>query len=65
MTRDEASLLLNEALDRLVAEDLQLLTLGTCERAVQFRLAHYMALSERIERTLTVDCEYNRHLGEP
>lgn len=65
MTCDEASVPLNEALDRLVAEDLQLLTLGICERAVQFRLAHYMALSERIERTLTIDCEYNRHLGEP
>ena len=65
MTRDEAAALINSAIDQLVQNDSALLDLGVTERSLSFRLAHYMALSEAIRPPLTVDCEYNRHFGNP
>ena len=61
MTRDEANDLVNGALNRLVRDDLDLFELRLCERALQFKIAHYMAQSHLIQAPLTVDCEYNRH----
>lgn len=64
MTRDEAIALINVALDRLILDDAQLLKLRICEMALHFRIAHYMAQSGIIKPPLTLDCEYNRHLGD-
>lgn len=61
MTQDEANLFVNSALDQLLRHDSQLLDLKACERALHFRIAHYMAQSEIIQPPLTIDCEYNRH----
>lgn len=64
MTRDEAAAIVETALDRLVRYDAQLLDLKACERAIHFKIAHYMARSRAIRRPLTLDCEYNRHWSE-
>lgn len=64
MTRYEANALVETALSRLVRHDSQLFDLKVCERALQFRIAHYMAQSHSIRRPLTLDCEYNRHWHE-
>ena len=61
MTRDEATAMVEAALDSVVRYDSQLFDLKACERALQFRIAHYMAQSRLIRRPLTLDCEYNRH----
>lgn len=61
MTREEATAIVEGALERVVAEDALLLDLKLCERALHFRLAYYMAQSPLIRAPLTVDCEYNRH----
>lgn len=62
MTRDEATTLVNTALDQLIQHDSQLLDLKACERALHFKIAYYMAQSQIIQPPLTLDCEYNRHL---
>lgn len=64
MTRDDVSALVNRALDRLIQDDAQLFDLKLSERALHFRIAHYMAQSERIRPPLTLDCEYNRHFTD-
>ena len=65
MNREEATALVNSAIDKLVEHDSALLALDVTERSLSYRLAHYMALSEAIRPPLTVDCEYNRHFGDP
>ncbi len=65
MTREEATALVNAAIDLLVQNDSALLDLGVTERSLSHRLAHYMALSPVVQPPLTVDCEYNRHFGDP
>ncbi|AWH31466.1 hypothetical protein [Stenotrophomonas sp. SAU14A_NAIMI4_8] len=65
MTREQAAALVNSAIDQLVQNDSALLDLRVTERSLSYRLAHYMALSEAIRPPLTVDCEYNRHFGDP
>ena len=65
MTREEAAALVNSAIDQIVQNDSVLLDLNVTERSLSHRLAHYMALSEAIQPPLTVDCEYNRHFGNP
>lgn len=65
MTREEATALVNSAIDQLVQNDSALLDLRVTERSLSCRMAHYMALSEAIRPPLTVDCEYNRHFGDP
>jgi hypothetical protein len=65
MTRDEAAALIDTAIDRLLLHDLPLLDLDVTERALSYKLAHYIALSEAIRPPLSVDCEYNRHFGDP
>jgi len=64
MTREEATVLVNGALDQLVQHDLLLLDLKLCERALHFKIAHYMAQSQIIRPPLTLDCEYNRHFRD-
>jgi hypothetical protein len=61
MNRGEAEAIVNRALDLLIQHDYQLLDLKVCERALQFKIAHYMAQSLLIRLPLTLDCEYNRH----
>ena len=61
MNRDEAEAIVNRALDLLIQHDYQLLDLKVCERALQFKIAHYMAQSLLVRFPLTLDCEYNRH----
>ena len=63
MTRDEVTALVNDALNQLIKNDRQLLDLKVCERALHFKIAHYMAQSPSIRPPLTLDCEYNRHFG--
>jgi hypothetical protein len=65
MTREEAAALVNSAIDQLIRNDSALLDLDVTERSLSHRLAHYMALSKAIRAPLTVDCEYNRHFGDP
>ncbi|MDR6694190.1 hypothetical protein [Stenotrophomonas sp. 1337] len=65
MTREQATALVNSAIDQLVQNDSALLDLRVTERSLSYRLAHYMALSEAVRPPLTVDCEYNRHFGDP
>lgn len=63
MTRDEASALVNQAIDRLIADDPELLDLGVTERALAHQLARY--LNDLVLPPLSVDCEYNRHFDDP
>jgi hypothetical protein len=63
MTREEIAALVNDAVDRLLQHDQQLLDLKACERALHFKIAYYMAQSPLIRLPLTLDCEYNRHIG--
>ena len=65
MTRDEATALVNSAIDQLLLHDLPLLELDVTERALSYKLAHYMSLSDMVRPPLSVDCEYNRHFGDP
>lgn len=65
MTRDEAAALINIAIDQLLLHDLPLLDLDVTERALSYRLAHYISLSDAIRPPLSADCEYNRHFGDP
>jgi len=64
MTPNEAADLLEHAVARFSSEDSVLLELDASERAMVFRLAHYIAQSPTIMPPLTVDCEYNRHLAD-
>ncbi len=64
MTRDEASSIVNQAIDLLIRNDSELLNLGVTERALAHQLAHYMSLSALVQPPLKVDCEYNRYLAD-
>lgn len=65
MNRDQATQLINEAVNQLVEYDSELLDLDVSERALSYKLAHYMSLSKSIISPMVVDCEYNRHFSEP
>jgi hypothetical protein len=65
MTREQAIELVNTAIDLLVQNDSALFELDVTERSLSYRLAHYMELSSFVQPPLTVDCEYNRHFGDP
>lgn len=65
MNREKATALVNSAIDQLLQNDSALLALDVTERSLSHRLAHYMALSKIVCPPLTVDCEYNRHFGDP
>lgn len=66
MNRDRAKIVLEEALKRLLADDLRPelpagfpRTIG--ERPLVFRLAHYLVECGAEEGELRLDCDYNRH----
>lgn len=63
MTRDQAHHLVNRAIDALVENEPELLELGVTERALAHQLAVYIARD--VPKPLSVDCEYNRHFGDP
>jgi hypothetical protein len=63
MTRAEADALVQAAIDSLVAREPELVDLDVTERTLSHHLARYM--SELVESPLSVDCEYNRHFGDP
>jgi hypothetical protein len=63
LTRDEASGIISNSIQKVLADDFELLELGVTERALTHRLALYM--EENVQRPLVVDCEYNRHFRYP
>jgi hypothetical protein len=63
MTREQATELVNRAIDALVENDPELLDLDVTERALAHQLATYIARD--VPKPLSVDCEYNRHFGDP
>jgi len=63
VNRLQATRLVLRAIDKVLAQDLALLDLDVTERAMAHQLARYMA--EGVAPPLSVDCEYNRHLGDP
>lgn len=65
MNRDQATILINEAIDELIKNDSELLELNVSERALSFKLAHYISLANSIVFPIVVDCEYNRHFADP
>lgn len=65
MRRDEVEDLVRYAIDALVENDGVLLEVNVSERSLSYRLAHYISLSDAIKPPLVVDCEYNRHFGDP
>lgn len=65
MTRYEADALVRLAIGSFLKENLQLITLDVTERAISCKLAHCMSMSNSIRWPLSVDCEYNRLLGDP
>ncbi len=64
MTRAEASRIVETAIDRLIAEQPELLDLDVSERALSHQLAVYIARLVPAELRLQTDCEYNRHGAE-
>ena len=63
MTRKEVGRLVNDAIDKVVEFETDLLDLDVSERALSHQLARYMA--EQIGSPWSVDCEYNRHFNDP
>ena len=63
MTRDQAADIVDRAIDALIANDPVLLDLDVTERALAHQLAVYIAFN--VPPPLSVDCEYNRHFGDP
>jgi hypothetical protein len=63
MDREEISAVIEEALDRLIAEQSALLDLDVTERALSHHLALYIA--QLVPRDYDVDVEYNRHGKDP
>lgn len=63
MTREQANDLVSGAINELVEGEPALHDLDVTERALSHHLARYMA--KRVAPPLSVDCEYNRHFGDP
>jgi len=63
MDRGEISAIVDQALDRLIAEQPALLDLDVTERALSHYLAQYVAAL--VPAGYDVDVEYNRHFAEP
>lgn len=62
MTKADIEELLNYAIQKLKANDSELLDLGVSERALMFHLGRYIC--EKVPPDLSVDCEYNRQLKD-
>lgn len=65
MQREEAEKLLTQAVDQVIRFDRILLELDVTERALSYRIAHYMHDPALVPPPLSIDCEYNRHFGDP
>lgn len=65
MQREEAEKLLTQAVNQVIRFDRILLELDVTERALSCRIAHYMHDPELVPPPLSIDCEYNRHFGDP
>lgn len=63
MDEKKIQAIVNEALNRLIAEQVELLERDVTERALSHYLARYIA--ELIPMDLQVDIEYNRHGVDP
>jgi hypothetical protein len=63
MTREEATALVCQSIDDLVAREPQLLDLDVSERALSHHLA--LCIAHRVSPPFCVDCEYNRHHRDP
>jgi len=64
MNRIEAAEIVDAAIDRLIAEQPELLDLDVSERALCHQLAQYITQLVPRELRLKTDCEYNRHGAE-
>jgi hypothetical protein len=64
MTEDDARQLVEDAIKQVIENDIALLELNANERSLSHQLARYMAQSPLIKPPLSVDCEYNRNLGD-
>ncbi len=62
MDQQQVEEIINYAIQRLLANDAELLELDVSERAVMFHLGRY--IRQRTPADLDVDCEYNRHLKD-
>jgi hypothetical protein len=65
MDRVEARGIVDGAIDRLIADQPELLDLDVSERALSHQLAVYIANLIPPELRLHTDCEYNRHGADP
>ena len=65
MQREEAVRLLTQAVVQVIRSDRILLELDVTERALSYRIAHYMHDPALVPPPLSIDCEYNRHFGDP
>lgn len=63
MDRESADRLVRAAIERLIAEQPELLSLDVSERSLTHHLANYIAAS--VGDGLNVDIEYNRHHSDP
>lgn len=63
MDRNEIASLVDQAIDRLINNEPQLLDLNVTERALSHHLARY--LGALVPEDYNVDCEYNRHFNDP
>jgi hypothetical protein len=64
MQRAAAAVIVEQAIDRLIAEQPELLDINVGERALCHQLALYMTNLVPLEPRLRTDCEYNRHGAE-
>jgi hypothetical protein len=65
MDRVQAAEIVSAAVDRIVAEQPELLDLDVSERALSHHLAIYIAALVPRDLALHVDAEYNRHGADP
>jgi hypothetical protein len=65
MNRGDAETIVNGAIDRLIAEQPELLDMNVSERALCHHLAIYIGQAVPANLGLQTDCEYNRHGADP
>jgi hypothetical protein len=65
MNRNQATEIVEGAIERLIAEQPELLDLDVSERALCHQLAQYIASLVPNNFQLQTDCEYNRHGADP
>lgn len=64
MQREDAVRLLARAVEQVILFDRVLLELDVTERALSYRIAHYMHDQTLVPPPLSIDCEYNRNFSD-